>query len=108
MGELIYLAGEKQKISLARALLSENPILILDEPTSALDSDSDKVIFEQINKLNTKKTVITITHKLKSVIDFDNTIVLSQGKLISQGNHNFLSKNCSEYKKLCDIKKINK
>ncbi len=100
--------GEKQKISLARALLSENPILILDEPTSALDSDSDKVIFEQINKLNTKKTVITITHKLKSVIDFDNTIVLSQGKLISQGNHNFLSKNCSEYKKLCDIKKINK
>ena len=63
--------------------------MILDEPTSALDSDSDKVIFEQINKLNTKKTVITITHKLKSVIDFDNTIVLSQGKLISQGNHNF-------------------
>ena len=100
--------GEKQKISLARALLSENPILILDEPTSALDSDSDKIIFEQIKKLNTKKTVITITHKLKSVIDFDNTIVLSEGKLISQGNHNFLSKNCSEYKKLCDIKKINK
>ena len=100
--------GEKQKISLARALLSENPILILDEPTSGLDSDSDKIIFEQIKKLNTKKTVITITHKLKSVIDFDNTIVLSEGKLISQGNHNFLSKNCSEYKKLCDIKKINK
>lgn len=100
--------GEKQKISLARALLSENPILILDEPTSALDSDSDKVIFDQIKKLNTKKTVITITHKLKSVIDFNNTIVLSEGKLISQGNHNFLSKNCSEYKKLCDIKKINK
>lgn len=96
--------GEKQKISLARSLLSENPILILDEPTSALDSDSDKVIFEQIKRLNSKKTVITITHKLKSVIDFDNIIVLSRGKLISQGNHNFLSKNCSEYKKLCDIK----
>ena len=92
--------GEKQRIGIARALLSKSPILILDEPTSSLDAESQKKIKNTLNNINNSKTLIVITHKLKSIEDFDKIIVMKNGEIVEEGNHNMLINKNGEYKKL--------
>lgn len=97
--------GQKQRISLARAFLKNAPILILDEATSALDSHSEAKVKEAINNLRKNKTTIIIAHKLSSIQDADKILVLKEGIIIEQGNHNDLIKLNSEYSDLYNYQK---
>lgn len=89
--------GQKQKLSIARGILKNPRIMILDEITSDLDSKSELEIMELLNYLSKKFTIITVAHRINSIITCPNIIVMKNGKIIGQGNHNTLIKNCSEY-----------
>lgn len=82
--------GERQRIALARALIKNPDILILDEATSHLDSHSEKLIQESIENLRQEKTILIIAHRLSTVINADQIIVMHDGKLIEKGNHSEL------------------
>ena len=79
--------GQRQRIGIARAIIRDNPILILDEPTAALDSESEKLVMDALTKLMKGRTVITIAHRLSTIREADKIIVLTQGALAEQGSH---------------------
>ena len=82
--------GQKQRIVLARVLLQNTPILILDEPTTALDNESEYYIQEAMNEICKDRTVIIIAHRLSTIRTADKIIVIDQGKVIEEGNHDYL------------------
>jgi ABC-type multidrug transport system fused ATPase/permease subunit len=82
--------GQRQRIGIARAIIRDNPILILDEPTAALDSESEKLVMEALTRLMKGRTVITIAHRLSTIRDADKIIVLTQGVLAEEGSHDEL------------------
>ena len=82
--------GEKQRISIARALLKDAPIVLLDEATASLDPENEVLIQSAINELVMDKTVIIVAHRLKSVSNADKIIVLNEGRVFEEGNHNEL------------------
>ena len=82
--------GQKQRISIARALLGNPRILILDEATSALDYLTEKNVLKNIKKLINKTTIIFVTHRFQNLIEADKIILLKDGQLIENGNHNEL------------------
>ncbi len=82
--------GQRQRIGIARAIIRDNPILILDEPTAALDSESEKLVMEALTRLMKGRTVITIAHRLSTIRDADKIVVLTQGELAEQGSHDEL------------------
>lgn len=92
--------GQRQRIALARALLSPAPILVLDEPTSALDPLHEDVIAQTISEERRKRAVILVTHRIKMVHDCDQIIVLSNGRVVQQGNHRELSTLDGNYRDL--------
>lgn len=92
--------GEKQRLSIARAILKNPPILILDEATSSLDSESEKYIQEALDALMKGRTVIAIAHRLSTIKKADKIVVMEQGKIIGQGKHEELLKTCALYEKL--------
>jgi ATP-binding cassette subfamily B protein len=79
--------GEKQRVAIARTLLKNPEILIFDEATSALDSHSEQLINQQLQSISTNKTTLAIAHRLSTVVDADNILVLDHGRIIEQGNH---------------------
>ncbi|KII13236.1 MULTISPECIES: ABC transporter ATP-binding protein/permease [Phaeobacter] len=79
--------GEKQRVGIARTLLKNPPILLLDEATSALDSDTEQEIKEALSRAGQGRTVITIAHRLSTVAEADQIIVLEQGEIAEQGTH---------------------
>jgi ATP-binding cassette, subfamily B, bacterial len=83
-------AGERQRISIARSLLKNPPILILDEPTSALDAESEALVQEALGKLMKGRTTFAIAHRLSTVVDADRILVLKGGQIVEQGNHSQL------------------
>lgn len=86
--------GEKQRISIARAILSDAPIVFLDEATASLDPENEVLIQYAIDELVKNKTVLVIAHRLQSVMNADDIIVLDEGRIIEEGDHNtLLSKN---------------
>ena len=92
--------GQKQRVAIARAMLKNAPILILDEATSALDSESEVLIQQALHKLMEGKTVIAIAHRLSTLREMDRIIVLENGKIIEDGNHDNLKNNGGVYAKL--------
>ncbi|MEO8863280.1 MAG: ABC transporter ATP-binding protein [Candidatus Saccharimonadales bacterium] len=93
-------AGQRQRISIARAFLDDKPILILDEATSALDSESEVLVQEALELLWEDKTVIAIAHRLSTLRHMDRIIVIDNGHISEQGSHNELLKNKGLYAKL--------
>jgi subfamily B ATP-binding cassette protein MsbA len=95
--------GQRQRISIARALLKNAPILILDEATSALDTESEREVQTALDRLMEKRTVLVIAHRLSTVRDVDRILVLSDGKIVEEGNHEELMNLGGEYKKLYEL-----
>ena len=92
--------GQKQRISIARAILKQSPIILLDEATSSLDAESEEIVQNAINNLTKNKTTLVIAHRLSTIHNADNIFVMKDGKTINSGKHDFLMKNCNEYKSL--------
>jgi len=97
--------GEKQRVSIARAILANKKILVLDEATSALDSETENEIQRDLKKLLEGRTSIIIAHRLSTIMNSDRIIVLKGGKIIQQGKHSKLIKQSGEYKKLWNLQK---
>jgi ABC-type multidrug transport system fused ATPase/permease subunit len=79
--------GQRQRIGIARAVIRDNPILILDEPTAALDTESERLVMEGLERLMKGRTVICIAHRLSTIRDADSIIVLANGVVAEQGTH---------------------
>jgi len=82
--------GERQRVSIARALLKDPPILILDEPTAALDAESEQLVQESIERLIRGRTTFMIAHRLSTVVAADRIVVLRDGRIVEDGNHRSL------------------
>ncbi|MDU5504831.1 MAG: ABC transporter ATP-binding protein [Anaerococcus vaginalis] len=100
--------GEKQRISIARAILKDAPIILLDEATSSLDPENELIIQEAISNLIKNKTVIVVAHKLRSVMGADKIVVLNKGKVEEVGKHEELIKNNGLYKDLWNYQEKSK
>jgi len=92
--------GQKQRVSIARSFLKNPPILILDEATSSLDNRSEKIIQESLEKLAEGRTTLVIAHRLSTVINADQIIVLTEEGIVERGRHEELIKNGGEYSQL--------
>ena len=95
--------GEKQRISIARAILKNPQILILDEATSSLHSESENLVQDALNKLMNKRTSLVIAHRLSTIQNADKIIVLEEGEIIEEGNHKDLINKSKYYKKICEL-----
>lgn len=95
--------GEKQRISIARAILKDAPIVLLDEATSAIDPDNEVYIQQAINELVKNKTLVIIAHRLKTIREADQILVMQDGKLVESGTHEELIKNQGAYQKFWQI-----
>jgi ATP-binding cassette subfamily B protein len=95
--------GQWQKLALARAFFRNAPLLILDEPTSAIDAKAEYEIFENVQKLQKDKTVIIISHRFSTVRNADRILVLDEGKIIEEGNHEKLMEKKGLYAELFNL-----
>jgi len=91
--------GEKQRISIARAILKDAPIIILDEATANIDPENENLIIDAFNELTKNKTILMIAHRLKTVRNADNILVLDEGKIVEEGTHDELINNNGIYAK---------
>ena len=98
--------GERQRISIARAFLKDAPVLILDEISASLDVDNEKKIQDSLNKLIKDKTVIIISHRLKSIENVNKIVVIDEGVVETSGNHDDLIKDSKVYKNLIEKTKL--
>ncbi len=95
--------GEKQRISIARALLKDAPIILLDEATASLDPENELEVQMAINNLVENRTVVMVAHKLRTISQADKIIVIKDGEIVQEGTHTELLLSDGEYKKLWDI-----
>jgi subfamily B ATP-binding cassette protein MsbA len=79
--------GQRQRIAIARAVLKDAPILLLDEATSALDADSERQVQDALKRLSTGRTTLVVAHRLSTVIDANQIIVLDDGEIVAAGTH---------------------
>ena len=94
--------GEKQRLSIARAILKKTPIILLDEATSSLDAETENKIQQGLNYLTKDKTTLVIAHRLSTILNSEKIFVLDKGKLIAEGTHAELLENSSIYKNFYD------
>ena len=89
--------GEKQRLSIARAMLKKSSIVLLDEATSSLDAETENKIQEAINYLTKNRTTLVIAHRLSTILNSDKIYVIDNGKVIDEGKHEDLIKNSKIY-----------
>ena len=95
--------GEKQRVAIARTILKNPQILVFDEATSSLDSHSEQAILTAINDVAKNRTSLVIAHRLSTIIDSDNIIVMSEGEIVEQGNHQQLLTLQGKYSKMWQL-----
>lgn len=98
-----FSGGQRQRLAIARALLQKAPILILDEPTSALDSETEQTITSALAELPDDTTIITITHRLSTVLNADDIFLLDEGVLVGHGKHEELMAKSERYRRLFQV-----
>ena len=97
--------GEKQRVSIARAILANKRILVLDEATSSLDSETEHEIQSALANLLKGRTSIIIAHRLSTIMNADRVVVMRQGEIVQMGRHNQLINQPGEYKRLWNLQK---
>jgi ATP-binding cassette, subfamily B, bacterial IrtB/YbtQ len=97
--------GEKQRVSIARAILKDAPVIILDEATASVDPENEYEIQKAISALTKDKTVITIAHRLATIEHADRIFVLNEGRIVQQGTHTELVREDGIYKRFIDIRR---
>lgn len=105
-GGLTLSGGQRQRLAIARALLKKADIILLDEATSALDNETQNEIKKAINNMRGNYTIIIVAHRLSTVIDSDRIILIDKGKVVDEGNHNYLIKNNEMYKNLYEKESV--
>ena len=90
--------GEKQRISIARAMMKKSSIILLDEATSSLDSETESKIQDALSILTKNKTTIVIAHRLSTILNSSNIYVIDSGNMVASGSHEELLKNSELYK----------
>ena len=96
--------GEKQRVSIARAILKDAPIVILDEATSSVDPENEHLLLAAIRELTAGKTLISIAHRLSTVRDADQIVVVDQGRIVQQGTHDALMAQDGLYRRFVQIR----
>ena len=94
--------GQAQRISIARAILKDSPIVILDEATASVDADNESYIQQAISELCKGKTILVIAHRLKTIFNADQILVIDGGKIVESGNHKSLIEQGGLYKVMCE------
>ncbi len=98
--------GEKQRISIARAIMKDAPIIILDEATANVDPENEKDLVEAIDALTKEKTIIMIAHRLKTVRNADQILVVDKGRIVEQGKHDELIQQDGIYKRFVNAREL--
>lgn len=96
--------GEKQRISIARAILKNAPIILLDEATASIDPENEHLIQQAISELIQGKTIVTIAHRLATIENADQILVVDHGKIVQKGTHDQLIQQKGIYRSFINIR----
>lgn len=100
--------GQRQRLAIARAVLKNPPLLILDEATSSLDTESERLVQDALQRLMANRTSLVIAHRLSTVRNADEIVVLQDGRIVERGTHSQLMENKGLYEHLCSLQAFNK
>jgi ATP-binding cassette subfamily B protein len=95
--------GQKQRIAIARAVLKDPAILLLDEATSALDAENERLVQSALEQLRHQRTTLVIAHRLATVINADRIVVLEEGRILAQGDHDWLMRHEPRYQEMVKL-----
>jgi len=95
--------GEKQRVAIARAILKRPAILVFDEATSSLDSTTEQAIQRTLKEISATTTTLVVAHRLSTIVDADQILVMSQGTIIERGSHSELMQANGEYRRMWEL-----
>ena len=98
-----FSGGEIQKLLLARAMYKSAPVMLLDEPTAALDPIAESMLYENYNQISSQKTTVFVSHRLASTSFCDRILLIENGRICEEGNHNELLKQNGKYSMLFEM-----